>query len=610
MRRLDVLLAFLALTAGLPTLAIAQSSLNLDFESRADDPTLPDGWAIGGPGYDARIDENEKTSGEVSLRIARAQGQSGFAAATSAIPVALARGKTIRYSGAIKTDGVEGGHAGIWLRVDGPGGAILGFDNMSARIENRQTKPDDRGVKGTVDWKRYAIEVKVPPEAININFGCLLSGNGTAWFDALEVEIGGKPYDELNAAAAPELGPKPEQLDWLRANAIPFETDAAGSGFDDLQPLNSMIGDARIVALGEATHGTAEFFRMKHRLTEFLASEMGFTVFAIEASMPEAFRLNDYVLRGEGDPKELLRGMYFWTWNTQEVLDMILWMRRFNASGKGRIEFLGFDMQEPKVAAGIVRNFVAKADAEFAGELDQAYSGLDAFQRLRIEEGGEDKDELGKLIDAARGVLEHLEQQRDRLIKASGGDPETVDWAIQNARIVVQAVAVRQAEPTYRDRSMADNVDWILAHRPPGTKIVLWAHNGHVAKRPGAMGGFLAERHGDDMVVAGFAFHEGRYTAIARGHGLRANEAKPSEPGSVEWAFHQAGLPRAILDLRRAENGSPSAGWLAEPIEHRSIGALAVSRAFFAQELPALYDLLIFFDRTSASELLPPHRRK
>ena len=319
----------------------------------------------------------------MSLRFARKEGRGGFAVATSAIPVRLAKGKTIRLSGAIKVDGVEGGYAGLWLRVDGPNRAMLGFDNMAVRMRGGDTKEDDRGVKGTADWKRYAIEVEVAPEATNINFGCLFSGDGTARFDALEVAIGGKPYAEVSAAAKDAPALDPEQFAWLRANAVPFGTDKAGSGFEDLQPLKAMIGDARIVSLGEATHGTAEFFRMKHRLTEFLASEMGFGVFAIEASMPEAFRLNDYVLRGEGDPKELLRGMYFWTWNTREVLDLILWIRQFNASGKGRMEFLGFDMQEPKVAAENVRTFVAGTDPGYAEELEQAYAGLKSFDRLR-----------------------------------------------------------------------------------------------------------------------------------------------------------------------------------------------------------------------------------
>lgn len=90
---------------------------------------------------------------------------------------------------------------------------------------------------------------------------------------------------------------------WIRKNAAPLKTVDAGNGFADLQPLKAMIGDARIVALGEATHGASEFFRLKHRLVEFLAAEMGFTVFSIEAPMPDAYALNDYVLYGKGDPR-------------------------------------------------------------------------------------------------------------------------------------------------------------------------------------------------------------------------------------------------------------------------------------------------------------------
>src|SRR6266700_1484941 len=161
-------------------------------------------------------------------------------------------------------------------------------------------------------------------------------------------------------------------VEWIRAHAVPLKTVEAGQGFADMLPLKQVIGDARIVSLGAATHGTREFFQLKHRMLEFLASEMGFTIFSIEANMPEAYRLNDYVLTGRGDPAKLLKGMYFWTWNTQEVLDMILWMREFNKSGKGRVEFTGFDMQTPTVALEIVRDFAIKADPEYAAALRQA----------------------------------------------------------------------------------------------------------------------------------------------------------------------------------------------------------------------------------------------
>jgi erythromycin esterase-like protein len=160
--------------------------------------------------------------------------------------------------------------------------------------------------------------------------------------------------------------------DWIAGHAIRLTTPEAGHGFDDMQPLKQVVGKARIVALGEATHGTHEFFQLKHRMVEFLASQMGFTIFAIEANMPEAYQLNEYVLHGTGDPVALIKGMYFWTWDTQEVLAMVKWMREFNASGKGQIQFTGFDMQTPTVAAKIAGDFIAAHDPDYSPTVQKA----------------------------------------------------------------------------------------------------------------------------------------------------------------------------------------------------------------------------------------------
>ena len=181
-----------------------------------------------------------------------------------------------------------------------------------------------------------------------------------------------------NQTASP---PNQPTVEWIRAHAIRLKTPEAGHGFADMKPLKKIIGDARIVSLGEATHGTREFFQLKHRMLEFLASEMGFTIFSIEANMPEAYRLNDYVLNGTGDPAKLLKGMYFWTWDTQEVLEMIRWMREFNKSGKGRVQFTGFDMQTPDVAMQIVQDFVSRHDTAFMDTLRQASSQAKAARQ-------------------------------------------------------------------------------------------------------------------------------------------------------------------------------------------------------------------------------------
>jgi TonB family protein len=249
---------------------------------------------------------------------------------------------------------------------------------------------------------------------------------------------------------------------WLAANAIRLNTVEAGHGFADMQPLKKIIGDARIVALGEATHGTREFFQLKHRMLEFLASEKGFTIFAIEANMPEAYRLNDYVLNGNDDPAKLIAGMYFWTWNTEEVLDMVLWMREFNKSGKGRVQFTGFDMQTPNVAADIVSDFVAKNDAGYAGAVSQASDLAKAAQQTNSRSFGVAtgsfpvKDAAGKRVrlsgyiktqevtegyaglwwrvDGAAGTLA-FDNMRDR------GVTGTTDWKRYDVELQVAADA-------------------------------------------------------------------------------------------------------------------------------------------------------------------------
>jgi erythromycin esterase-like protein len=236
-------------------------------------------------------------------------------------------------------------------------------------------------------------------------------------------------------------------VEWVRSHAVVLSTPEAGHGFADMQPLKQIVGDARVVELGEATHGTREFFQMKHRMLEFLATEMGFTIFSIEANMPEAYRLNDYVLTGKGDPKALLKGMYFWTWDTEEVLSMIEWMRAFNQSGKGRVEFTGFDMQTPTVAVGIVSQFVERNDPDYlaavkdAGKMTTVQNAQAGFgvatatfpiaeaAGKRVHYGGYIKTEgvtsgyagLWWRVDSASGVLAFDNMQ-------SRGVTGTTDW--------------------------------------------------------------------------------------------------------------------------------------------------------------------------------------
>jgi erythromycin esterase-like protein len=150
-------------------------------------------------------------------------------------------------------------------------------------------------------------------------------------------------------------------VEWAKVNSVQLQTpEPVSEPTSDLRPLGQILGAAKIIALGEATHGTHEFFTLKHRLLQYIANSNRETVFSIEGDMTDAYRLNDFVLNGKGDPESLIKGMGFWTWDTKEMLDMVLWMRDFNSRGKGRLQFTGFDMQNPVSSIGVVQTFAAE----------------------------------------------------------------------------------------------------------------------------------------------------------------------------------------------------------------------------------------------------------
>jgi erythromycin esterase len=200
-----------------------------------------------------------------------------------------------------------------------------------------------------------------------------------------------------------------------------------------------------------------------------------------------------------------------------------------------------------------------------------------------------------------RAVWQHLADRREEYVLRFPA--EKVDWAIQNAKVSEQATYMPISGSGYRDQCMAENLDWILQQNP-GAKVVVWAHDAHISKSGGAMGSWLGDRHGSDYLAVGQIFHQGKYNAVSS-TGLKANDAVPSFPGTLEYAFHSSGMPKFILDLRRASPEDSAASWLFGPVQYRMIGALQADGFLFASQLTADYDALVFFDQVQASTLLP-----
>jgi erythromycin esterase len=402
---------------------------------------------------------------------------------------------------------------------------------------------------------------------------------------------------------------------WLATHAIPLRTVEAENGFTDMQPLKKLVGAARLVALGEATHGTREFFQLKHRMLEFLVSEMGFTIFGIEATMPEAFDINEYVLTGKGDPAKALAGLYFWTWDTEEVLEMIRWMRRYNEEPhhNRKVKFYGFDMQFVPRAALTARAYLRQVDPEQSAAFEERFALLiNPFTAPDLANLAKEKKE--EMASAAAALVARFDERKQDYSQRTGASA----WAIarQHAKILAQNLELQKSIETsfaVRDRAMAENIQWILEHEGPGTKMVVWAHNGHVAIQPfgnvPSMGVHLRKMFGSDLMVFGFAFNQGSFQAMEMPFpsekGLHSFTVGPAPEGSLDAILAAAGLSLAAIDLRAVPKDGPVAEWFSVDHATRNIGAGYAEQyaaSFLApQTVPRFYDALFFVEKTSSA---------
>ena len=407
--------------------------------------------------------------------------------------------------------------------------------------------------------------------------------------------------------------------DWIKHHAVPFKNSNPASDIKDLLPLKNMVGDAQIAALGEATHGTREFFQMKHRILKFLVTEMEFNTFAIEASWPESLLVNRFIKNGKGDPKELLKGLHCRVWFTQEILDMILWMREYNQTVENtkKISFYGFDIQAPTLAMKNVIEYLSEVDPPFSKQAESFYSPFLIYQENWLKYQDAPARTKKKCYLNLQKVYLLLKAKQQLYEKRSKTD--AYRFALHNARVALQSEAFYAAnnKSAVRNLFMAENVTWLREHPRPNAKIVLWAHNDHVGyDAPGdpSMAFYLKQQYGKEMLSIGFGFYKGTFNAYRYyKKGVLAERASvfstsPAAAGSYGGYFQKAELPHFILDMRGLELKSKTAKWLIGPRRLRSIGAAYDPknplRFYEKVKLPEHFDIFIYFEESTPSGLL------
>ena len=412
------------------------------------------------------------------------------------------------------------------------------------------------------------------------------------WFLGVRIEyvrsliqsFSGSP--ELSAEETAELHT------WLKENAIHLNTIEAGSGFDDMQPLKAVVGEARIVSLGEAAHVNRSFSQAKHRMVEFLVNEMGFTVFAIEATFAGSLELNDYVLGGDGDPRRALGALGYPAWTTESILDMVIWMREYNSTHEKKVKFYGFDVRVAGGSAKAIYNYLRtiKGTNKYDKLLSVIMNPWIAlkFRQSSKEEKYRAKEEIESLItylEDKKPVLNHKNPSEQKI-------QEYKQWSlvVQHARVLLQYIEFwilmsnRSKSTDFRDKYMAENVRWLVGYEE-GAKVILWAANAHIMATPGSgcMGAYLRRTYGNEMVVValmGNRYSEGPLTDNTdKGYGAPKR--------TVEALLAESGLDISVVNLRSLPKGAVSKYFKAP----RKTGAINIL-------FPRAYDAILFLEST------------
>lgn len=418
-------------------------------------------------------------------------------------------------------------------------------------------------------------------------------------------------------------------VDAIRAAALPLIGTAR-----DYDPLLDLIGDARFVLLGEASHGTHEFYRERAQITQRLIQEKGFNAVAVEADWPDAYRVNCYVRGAESDggADEALRGFERfpkWMWRNADVLNFIEWLRTHNAGlPADATGFYGLDLYSLHTSIHAVLDYLEKVDPEAADKARWRYGCFEDF--------GEDTQaygyaaSVGLTTPCEAEVVKQLTELRagafDYALRDGRMAADEFFYAEQNARLVKNAEQYyrsmyqgRASSWNLRDRHMAETLAALDAHLSRDgqpAKVVVWAHNSHLgdarATEMGRRGelnvGQLArERYGRDAALIGFTTYSGTVTAAhSWDEPGRRMSVRPGLPGSYEALFHEAGIPRFLLRLRE---GEPLAEALKEPRLERAIGVIYRPETerlshYFQATLPDQFDAVLHFDETRAVEPL------
>lgn len=403
---------------------------------------------------------------------------------------------------------------------------------------------------------------------------------------------------------------------------------------EDYDSLLDWVGNARLVLIGEASHGTHEFYQHRAEITKRLIQDKGFRAVAVEADFPDAYRVNDYVRGMNLDltPEEALRGFQqfpTWMWRNTDVISFVGWLRQYNDTclqPSSKVGFYGLDLYSLYRSIAAVIDYLDRIDPEAAGRARDRYACLEHFDQDIKNYGYAATFGLSESCqEKVVNQLQELQQQAAEYTRHNGQvAADEFFYAEQNAHLVKDAEAYyrsmfqgKVSSWNVRDRHMAESLDNLVEHldrQGNPAKVVVWAHNSHLGDARATqmskagewnLGQLVREKYGQDAVVIGFSTYTGTVTATTNWNELpQLKQVRPALPDSYEALFHKTGLPQFWLNLR-AEDSAVTG--LREQRLERAIGVIYLpeterSSHYFYASLPEQFDAIIHIDDTSGVE--------
>ena len=435
--------------------------------------------------------------------------------------------------------------------------------------------------------------------------------------------IGAGGFAEGAEAPSQERIPRPELpiANLIREACQPI----SDIGEVELGPLLDQIGDAHVVLLGEATHGTSEFYRMRTRITTELVMRRGFNIVAIEGDWPDAAHVDHHVRALDFPIRDESTFTRFptWMWRNREVVELIAWLKSHNELIKDpqwRVGFHGLDLYSLYKSLDAVLHYLNDIDPKAAKIARERYACLSPWERdpalygrAAISQG---------YAQCERPVVAVLRDLLERRLDYARADGDRFFDATSNAHLVAAAEEYYRvmyyggpASWNLRDQHMFDTLERLLAFRGPNAKAVVWAHNSHVGDaRATEMGAARGEHNigqlcrqalGDAAFSIGFGTHTGTVAAATDWDGpMQIKKVRPSHPSSYERLCHDADVPAFLLSLRYPARDAVR-DELASPRLERAIGVIyrpetELQSHYFQAALPWQFDAYVWFDETRA----------